>query len=65
MTQLSKLLQSRDEWKDKAIQRGYENRASRKTHKRLTEKIAALKLQRHDSEMEQLIAGKKNASDSA
>ncbi len=63
MPQLSKLLQSRDEWKDKAIQRGYENREYRKTHKRFTEKIAALKLQLHDSEMEQLIGSKKNAPD--
>lgn len=60
MAQRSKLLQSRDEWKDKAIQRGYENRELRKTKKRLVEKIAAMKLQLHDSELEQLIAGKKN-----
>ncbi len=60
MPQPSKILQSRDEWKDKAIQRGYENREFRKDKKRLLEKIAALKLQLHDSEMEQLMAGKKN-----
>ncbi len=43
MPQPSKILQSRDEWKDKAIQRGYENREFRKDKKRLVEKIAALK----------------------
>ncbi len=60
MPQASKILQSRDEWKDKAIQRGYENRELIKDKKRLLEKIAALKLQLHDHEIEQLMAGKKN-----
>ena len=45
MLQQSKLLRSRDEWKCKAIQRSYEIREQRKTHKRSQAKIAALKAQ--------------------
>ena len=43
MNQMSKIVQSRDEWKCKATQRGYENREYRKSQKRHLEKIAELK----------------------
>jgi len=45
MLQLSKVIQSRDEWKSKATQRANENREHRKTEKRHQEKIAELKEQ--------------------
>ena len=45
MLQLSKIIQSRDEWKSKATQRANENREHRKTEKRHQEKIAELKEQ--------------------
>jgi hypothetical protein len=41
--QKSKLIRSRDEWKDKAVQRSYEIREHRKSRKRYLEKIAGLK----------------------
>ena len=44
MLQISKILHSRDEWKNKAIERSAEIREFRKTQKRHLEKIAALKL---------------------
>ncbi len=43
MLQLSKVVQSRDEWKSKANLRANENREHRKTEKRHQEKIAELK----------------------
>ena len=45
MLQPSKIIRSRDGWRDKAIQRAYELREFRKTHKRQQEKIAELKAQ--------------------
>ena len=45
MTQMSKILLSRDEWKCKATRRGYENREYRKSQNRHLEKIAELKAQ--------------------
>jgi len=45
MPQMSKIRQSRDEWKRKAIQRANEIREFRKTKKRYQEKIAELKAQ--------------------
>ena len=45
MPQMSKILQSRDEWKSKAIQRAYEIREHRKTQKRFQERVAELKAQ--------------------
>jgi hypothetical protein len=41
--QKSKLIRSRDEWKDKAVQRSYEIREHRKSRKRYLEQIAGLK----------------------
>ena len=43
MPQISKILQSRDEWKSKAIQRANENREHRKNQKRFQKKVAELK----------------------
>jgi len=43
MPQISKLIKSREDWKDKAIQRGCEIREFRKTRKRHLETIAELK----------------------
>ena len=57
MLQQSKLIHSRDEWKDKAVQRADEIRELKKTRKRLKEKIAELKIQ--NSALEQS-ANKKN-----
>ncbi len=45
MLQKSKLIRSRDEWKDKAVQRSYEIREHRKSRKRYLEQIAGLKAQ--------------------
>jgi hypothetical protein len=47
MLQQSKILQSREEWKNKAVQRADEAREFRKTQKRHLKKIANLKLQNH------------------
>ena len=58
MLQYSKVIQSRDEWKRKAIQRADENRESRKIKKRYQEKIAELKLQL--TVLEPTIKDKKN-----
>lgn len=43
MPQLSKLIRSRDDWKDKAVRRADKNREHRKTEKRHRETIAELK----------------------
>jgi len=59
MLQTSKILHSRDEWKNKAIERSAEIREYRKNKKRHLEKIAELKL--YNREMEQLIDAKKNS----
>lgn len=48
MLQRSKLIQSRDEWKNKAVQRSYEIREHRKSRKRYLEQIAKLKAQVHE-----------------
>jgi hypothetical protein len=45
MLQRSKLIQSREEWKNKAVQRSYEIREHRKSQKRYLEQIAELKAQ--------------------
>jgi uncharacterized coiled-coil DUF342 family protein len=45
MPQLSKLIQSRDEWRNKAVLRATEIREHRKTEKRYKEKLAELKKQ--------------------
>ncbi len=45
MLQRSKVIQSRDEWKCKAVQRATENREQRKNIKRYQEKIVELKSQ--------------------
>jgi len=44
MLQMSKIVQSRDEWRNKANKRAEENREHRRTHKRHRETIAELKL---------------------
>lgn len=50
MLQQSKIVQSRNDWKTKATQRGYKIREFRKTQTRHLEKIAALKLQNKELE---------------
>ncbi len=45
MLQQSKLIQSREDWKNKATQRATENREYRKQTKRYQKKIAELKTQ--------------------
>ena len=57
MPQKSKLIRSRDEWKDKAVQRSYEIREHRKSRKRYLEQIAGLKA--HVREMSQAEKDKK------
>lgn len=44
MLQMSKLIQSRNEWRNKANKGAEENREHRRTHKRHRETIAELKL---------------------
>ena len=56
MPQMSKILNSRDEWKNKATIRATENREFRKTQKRHLEKIAELK--RENCQLEQLVEEK-------
>lgn len=58
MPQMSKILKSRDEWKNKAVERATEIREFRKTEKRHLKKIAELKRQLCQSE--QLIEEKKH-----
>lgn len=57
MLQPSKIIRSRDGWREKAIQRAYELREFRKTHKRQREKIAELK-----AEISTIEQGQKNIS---
>jgi len=57
MLQMSKLLNSRDEWKNKATERAAELREFRKTQKRHLEKIAELK--RNNFHLELLVEDKK------
>jgi len=57
MLQMSKLLNSRDEWKNKATERAAELREFRKTQKRHLEKIAELK--RNNCHLELLVEDKK------
>jgi septal ring factor EnvC (AmiA/AmiB activator) len=45
MPQMSKILQSRDEWRSKAIQRANEIREHRKNQKRFQKRVAELKAQ--------------------
>ncbi len=45
MPQLSKLMHSRDDWKNKAVRRANEIREHKKTHKRNQKKIAEIKQQ--------------------
>jgi hypothetical protein len=59
MLQYSKLIYSRDEWKQKAAQRAYEVRELKKTTKRLKIKIAKLHVE--NTEFALLVDdGKKN-----
>ena len=58
MPQMSKLVQSRDEWRNKANKRADEIREHRKTNKRHRETIAELKLQVKELE-QKLEASKK------
>ena len=55
---MSKILKSRDEWKNKAVERATEIRECRKTQKRHLEKIAELK--RQLSQVELVIEEKKH-----
>jgi len=45
MPQMSKILNSRDEWKSKAVKRAEQNRELRKTKKHHQERIRDLKIQ--------------------
>ena len=54
---MSKILNSRDEWRNKATERTAELREFRKTQKRHLEKIAELK--RNNCHLELLVAVKK------
>ncbi len=60
MLQYSKLLRGREEWKAKAIARGYENREQRKTINRYQKRIAELKSQNKALEEQLLGASEKN-----
>jgi len=62
MLQTSKILQSRNDWKCKAVQRAYEIREQRKSLKRHQERITQLKTQIRA--MEQAAEVKKNTSSS-
>jgi len=57
MPQISKILNSRDEWKNKAIERAAELRELRKSQQRHLEKIADLK--RQNCQLERLVEEKK------
>lgn len=63
MLQPSKLLKSRNEWREKAIKRADEQREQRKVSKRHRETIAELKLTIEDlkHELEEIGAKKKRA----
>ena len=58
MPQKSKLLQSRDEWKRKAVQRSDELREQRKALKRNQAKIAELKIQLRVLKAEEVVKKK-------
>ena len=58
MLQYSKVIKSRDEWKDKACRRGNELREQRKTKKRHLKTIDALKLE--NSELQLALTDKKS-----
>lgn len=51
MPQSSKILNSRDKWRNKATERATEIREFRKTQKRHLEKIAELKRDNHQLEL--------------
>lgn len=57
MLQLSKILNSRDEWKNKATERAAELRELRKTQQRHLNKIAELK--RNNYQLERHVEAKK------
>ena len=50
MPQMSKILNSRDEWKSKAVKRAEQNRELRKTKKHHQERIRDLKTQLNPTE---------------
>jgi len=58
MLQYSKLLHARKEWREKAIQRGYQIREFRKKENIHLARIAELK--QHNRELKQTIENKKN-----
>ncbi len=60
MLQYSKLLRGREEWKAKAIARGYENREQRKTINRYQQRMAELKRQNKVLEKQLSGDGEKN-----
>lgn len=61
MLQQSKLLQSRDEWKEKAVQRANEIRERRKSEKRNREAIA--ELQKKNEELIKIIEDVKKTTE--
>jgi len=60
MLQPSKIIRSRDEWREKVIQRANDLRDSRKTKQRQRKRIAELKAQ--ISILEEASEGKKNTT---
>jgi uncharacterized FlaG/YvyC family protein len=61
MPQQSKLLQSRDEWREKAVQRANEIRERRKSEKRNREAIA--ELQKKNEELKKIIEDVKKTTE--
>lgn len=60
MLQKSKIIQSREEWREKAIERGYQVREFKKNQRRHLEKIAELK--RHNRKLIEANTHKKKTS---
>jgi uncharacterized protein YlxW (UPF0749 family) len=58
---MSKIVQSRNHWKNKAVQRAYEVREQRKSQKRHLKKIAQLKARIRTMEEQTDEDNKKNA----
>ncbi|MCK5904867.1 MAG: hypothetical protein KAG86_06255 [Gammaproteobacteria bacterium] len=63
MPQLSKLIQSRENWKNKATLRATENRERRKQTKFHQKRIAELKVELKELELEHSLPDKKNTTD--
>jgi len=62
MPQMSKIIQSRDQWKNKAVKRAHKIRENRTSKKRTQDKIAELEIQIRA--LEQVDGSKKNSHSS-